>query len=564
MSASNWYVELVSLFFDRFKIRTLVFMGMVFFIALMLFASLFALYQLGRTMGDLSMAAEQSAEIRHVVEQVEEDSLKASLVASKLSEDMNQTLVRMLRTNVADMGLIQAAFEKMVQNLNNLIESGEEDPTMLMLEIEDIYEQLRKESLPRVRSIVTEFNKAADEGAKEARVAGELQSFAETFKEKSVRAASAASDIEQESALSVERAEGNRQLLLGIIVVSVVLVFITSFNTYLVINRPISLMRERIKDIAEGEGDLTKRLKDDTNNELGELSRWFNLFMDKLQALVGNVKDSTGKMAEAASQMLEMAEESSAGVQHQKTKTEEIVAAMQGLSTTINGVAESAVEAEQATESAEHESVKGSDDLQKTISSITSLAEEIDTAANIINGFQKDSEDIGGVLGVIKSIAEQTNLLALNAAIEAARAGEQGRGFAVVADEVRTLATRTQESTQEIQAIIIRLQTGAEQAVEAMDSGRKRGHETVQQAEQAGVSLSSITHAVNVISGINTRIAEAMEQQLQVASGVSDGIDTINQVSEETADRVEQTSRQGHAVSELAQELQGSVRRFKV
>ncbi|MCU7936194.1 MAG: methyl-accepting chemotaxis protein [Candidatus Thiodiazotropha sp. (ex Dulcina madagascariensis)] len=564
MSVSSWYAATISLFFERFKIRTLLFLGMAFFIALMLFATLFALYQLGRTMDDLSKAAGQAAGIRVVVEEVEGGSKIASSSASKLSQDMNQTLVKMLRTNVSDMGLIRSAFEKMVKNLNTLIESGEEDSTMLMLEIEDIYEQLRRESLPRVRSIVSEFEKAAVEGDRQAKVAKELQSFAETFKEQSVKAAGASAVIEQDSALSMRRAEENMRLLMIIIAASVVFVFITSFNTYLVINRPILLMRERIKDIAEGEGDLTKRLNENANNELGELSHWFNVFMDKLQALVGNVKDSTGKMADAASQMLEMTEESSSGVLHQKSKTEEIVHAMQNLSVTVDGVAESAAEADQATGSAEKESVKGSEDLRKTIGSITSLADEIDTAANIINGFQKDSEDIGGVLDVIKGIAEQTNLLALNAAIEAARAGEQGRGFAVVADEVRTLATRTQESTQEIQAIIIRLQSGAEKAVDAMNSGRTRGHETAQQAQQAGVSLESITHAIDVISAINSKIASTTDDQRQVASDVNEGINTISQVSEQTAARAEQTSQQGHAVSQLAQELQASVKQFKV
>ncbi|MES9827160.1 MAG: methyl-accepting chemotaxis protein [Candidatus Thiodiazotropha sp.] len=564
MSISSWYVATVSLVFERFKIRTLVFIGMAFFIALMLFTTLFALYQLGRTTDDLSKAAEQAVDIRNVVEEVEDGSIVASSSASKLSDDMNSTLLNMLKTNVSDMAQIQSAFEKMVKNLNTLIEGEEDDPTMLMLEIEDIYEQVRRESLPRVRSIVGEFKKAAQEGARQASVAKDLQLLAETFKEKSVKAAAASEVIEQDSATSVQKAEQSVQLLILIIAVSVVFVFITSFNTYLVINRPISLMRERIKDIAEGEGDLTKRLNADAKNELGELSHWFNVFMDKLQTLIQNVKESSGKMTDAASQMLEMTEKSSAGVLHQKTKTEEIVHAMQNLSLTVESVAESAAAADKATDSAEKESLNGREDLRMTINSITTLAEEIDTAASIINGFQKDSEDIGGVLDVIKGIAEQTNLLALNAAIEAARAGEQGRGFAVVADEVRTLATRTQESTQEIQEIIIRLQSGAEQAVTAMNSGRSRGHETAQQAKQAGVSLESITQAVNQISAVNSKITDATVDQRNVASDVNDGINTINQVAEQTATRAEQTTRQGEVVSLLAQELNTSVKQFRV
>ncbi|MET0073435.1 MAG: HAMP domain-containing methyl-accepting chemotaxis protein [Candidatus Thiodiazotropha lotti] len=564
MSISSWYIAAVNLLFERFKIRTLVFMGMTFFILLMLFSTLFALYQLGRTTDNLTKAAEQAADIRVIVAEVEEGSIVASSSASKLSDDMNSKLLSMLKTNVSDMGQIQSTFEKMVKNLNALIESEEEDSTMLMLEIEDIYEQVRRESLPRVRSIVVEFEKAAQEGTLQANVAKDLQRLAETFKEKSVEAASASKVIEQDWAASVLSAEKSVQLLILIIIVSVIFVFITSFNTNLVINRPINLMSERIKDIAQGEGDLTKRLNEDANNELGELSHWFNVFMDKLQVLVENVKESSGKMNGAAFQMLEMTEQSSAGVLHQKQQTEEMVHAMQNLSSTVEDVANNASAADKATDSAETESAKGKEDLRMTINSITTLAQEIDTAANIINGFKKDSEDIGGVLGVIKGIAEQTNLLALNAAIEAARAGEQGRGFAVVADEVRTLATRTQESTEEIQEIIIRLQTGAEQAVNAMNSGRARGHETAEQAQQAGVSLESITRAINEISSVNSKITASTVDQRSVTADVNEGINTINQVAEQTATRAEQTTKQGEVVSQLAQELNTSVKQFQV
>ncbi|MCG7920510.1 MAG: methyl-accepting chemotaxis protein [Candidatus Thiodiazotropha lotti] len=564
MSISSWYIAAVNLLFERFKIRTLVFMGMTFFILLMLFSTLFALYQLGRTTDNLTKAAEQAADIRVIVAEVEEGSIVASSSASKLSDDMNSKLLSMLKTNVSDMGQIQSTFEKMVKNLNALIESEEEDSTMLMLEIEDIYEQVRRESLPRVRSIVVEFEKAAQEGTLQANVAKDLQRLAETFKEKSVEAASASKVIEQDSAASVLSAEKSVQLLILIIIVSVIFVFITSFNTNLVINRPINLMSERIKDIAQGEGDLTKRLNEDANNELGELSHWFNVFMDKLQVLVENVKESSGKMNGAAFQMLEMTEQSSAGVLHQKQQTEEMVHAMQNLSSTVEDVANNASAADKATDSAETESAKGKEDLRMTINSITTLAQEIDTAANIINGFKKDSEDIGGVLGVIKGIAEQTNLLALNAAIEAARAGEQGRGFAVVADEVRTLATQTQESTEEIQEIIIRLQTGAEQAVNAMNSGRARGHETAEQAQQAGVSLESITRAINEISSVNSKITASTVDQRSVTADVNEGINTINQVAEQTATRAEQTTKQGEVVSQLAQELNTSVKQFQV
>jgi methyl-accepting chemotaxis protein len=202
--------------------------------------------------------------------------------------------------------------------------------------------------------------------------------------------------------------------------------------------------------------------------------------------------------------------------------------------------------------------------VRNSVNGIRSLAENVEEAAGVIHRLEQDSEQIGTILDVIRGIADQTNLLALNAAIEAARAGEQGRGFAVVADEVRTLAQRTQQSTQEIQAMIEQLQEGSRNAVQVMELGRQRTEESVDLSSRAGTSLDAITSAVSRITDMNLQIASAAQEQSTVAEEMARNINQISEVSDETSHGAQQTEDASQQLSQLASELQTLVQQFKV
>jgi methyl-accepting chemotaxis protein len=331
-----------------------------------------------------------------------------------------------------------------------------------------------------------------------------------------------------------------------------------------VVVKPLQVMKERVKDIAEGEGDLTKRLDETSNDEMGELAHWFNAFAGKLRDLVMEITGFTGKLASSAEEMAALTEQTSAGVKRQQGETDQVATAMNEMSATVQEVARSASSAANAAHQADEEAGQGKRVVSETIEAIDSLAGEVEKASQVIQKLEQDSTGIGVVLDVIKGIAEQTNLLALNAAIEAARAGEQGRGFAVVADEVRTLAQRTQQSTQEIRQMIERLQAGAKDAVKVMQEGKSGAQKSVEQAAKAGASLEAITKVVSTITDMNTQIASAAEEQSAVAEEINRNIVSISQIAGQTAQDAQQVASSNKNFAKLAVQLQSLVGHFKV
>jgi len=354
----------------------------------------------------------------------------------------------------------------------------------------------------------------------------------------------------------------NIALLVGLVAMVVglmVAVFITRGIT-----RPVHQAMTAMEDIAEGEGDLTRRLEEQGNNEISMLARSFNKFAEKVRMVVADVTRHTEEVAAASEEMSNITKLTNDGVNKQRSEIDQVASAMNEMTATVQEVAKNATEASTSASNADEEAVGGKRIVLATIEAINSLAGEVDTATGVIKQLESQSENIGGVLDVIKGIAEQTNLLALNAAIEAARAGEQGRGFAVVADEVRTLASRTQESTQEIEAMIVQLQTGARDAVVAMEKGHHAAQASVEQAAEAGTSLEKITSAVATISDMNTQIASAAEEQSSVAEEINRNVVNINSMAEDVTHGAEQTSTSSGALAELASQLQSLVRQFKI
>lgn len=327
--------------------------------------------------------------------------------------------------------------------------------------------------------------------------------------------------------------------------------------------KPLCTAAERLNAISSGDGDLTQRLPVSGQDELSDLSRAFNLFVDKIQDLVQDIVRATAQLNTAAEQLFAISGDTTQRVMRQQSETDQVATAMNEMTSTVQDVARSANDAARSAQQADEEAAAGRSVVNKSIESINHLANEIEDAAGVIGRLSTDSEDIGKVLDVIRGIAEQTNLLALNAAIEAARAGEQGRGFAVVADEVRTLASRTQASTQEIQQMIQRLQENASSAVTAMEQGRGQARASVTQASLAGDSLAAITRSVATISDMNTQIASAAEEQSAVSEEINRNVVNISQAVDGTADGMTRISQSSEALRDLAVTLRNKLGRFK-
>jgi methyl-accepting chemotaxis protein len=330
------------------------------------------------------------------------------------------------------------------------------------------------------------------------------------------------------------------------------------------ITLPLGKAVEVAKRIAEG--DLTVQLNPDATAKCETIQLLVAVkgMLNRLHAIIGQVTASTAQLASAAEEMATVTTQASEGVQRQQSETDQVATAMNEMTTTVQDVARNTAQAAEAAQRAAQEANSGKQVVTQTLATIDNLANEVEKVAAVIQALETDTGNIGMVLDVIKGIAEQTNLLALNAAIEAARAGDQGRGFAVVADEVRTLASRTQKSTQEIHDMIGRLQSSAAQAVQAMQTGRARAQESVQQAAKAGASLGTITSAVSTISDMNTQIASAAEEQSSVAEEMNRNIVAIRDVAEQTARGAHQTSRATDELSRLSSELQALVGQFKI
>lgn len=322
-----------------------------------------------------------------------------------------------------------------------------------------------------------------------------------------------------------------------------------------------------IKSVTEltnkmAKGDLSSRLVIRSKDEMQQIAADFNTMAEIFESLILEIKTSTLQLASASEEFAVISKESATNLSRQSRETTEVATAMNEMTMTVQEVAKSANDAAEAAEHADAESSAGKKIVEETSESIACLAQEVENAAGVIELLANDSSEISKVLDVIKDIAEQTNLLALNAAIEAARAGEQGRGFAVVADEVRTLASRTQESTQEIENMIARLQNGAKDAVSVMQSGKTQAQAGAEQTTHGSTALEAITRAVGVIHQMNLQIASASEQQNATVEEINKNILNINELSEQTSISAEQSKSSSEELSRLAISLQELIERF--
>ncbi|GLK89500.1 chemotaxis transducer [Pseudomonas turukhanskensis] len=350
----------------------------------------------------------------------------------------------------------------------------------------------------------------------------------------------------------------------GIVGVGLLVCLILVVGFPILVTRPLENLLHRIEQIADGDGDLRVRLDVLSRDELGKLSLAFNRFLDKLQPLIKEVGRVTGEVAASAQSLAGMAAANDRLISSEHAAVDQVSTAATEMSAAVNEVARNAQNAADAARSAETQSREGAQVVGATITAMRQLAHEVESASGTIQTLEQETANIGAVLAVIKGIAEQTNLLALNAAIEAARAGEQGRGFAVVADEVRALAARTQDSTKDIQNMIERLQVGVQNAVKAMDSGSIKARDSVDRAAGVDQILSESSDSVGRINDMAAQIATACEEQSSVTEEIARNISDIRELSNEAAATSEKSTEASQRLSELSSGLAKLVGSFRV
>ncbi|KLV06239.1 chemotaxis protein [Photobacterium aquae] len=330
------------------------------------------------------------------------------------------------------------------------------------------------------------------------------------------------------------------------------------------ITRPITRLADVFKDLGEGEGDLRHRIDVDGNDEIAQLSNGFNSFISKIHASVRDVAETGNSLREAAEAVAQQAEFTLDNSHSQRDRTLQVVTAINQMGATVNEIACNAAQAAEATQNAEAETQTGHAVVGQARDAINQLSRDVIQVSEVIESLANNTQAIGSILDVIRGISDQTNLLALNAAIEAARAGEQGRGFAVVADEVRSLASRTADSTDEIQSMINRLQEEAGNAVNAMVQSRQLSAEGVSAADEASAALDSIAERITLIADMNTQVATATEEQSTVVNNIHGNIEEINDTTHRTTDTAGELAQSSQNLRALSQRLDSMVGTFKL
>ncbi|AYC34683.1 methyl-accepting chemotaxis protein [Pseudomonas cavernae] len=348
--------------------------------------------------------------------------------------------------------------------------------------------------------------------------------------------------------------------------VMVLLLIVIAVIGIIAIRRKVSgaLLRLSAEVSRVAEGELATNLDARSAGEFGMLSHAFSQMVGKLREIVSNVVHSSSQLSVSAAQLTSITSTTQDNIKQQELHTVEVATAITEMAATVQEVARNSAHTADAAQEADRAANSGRQVVEQMVGTIQRLSGEIGQAAEVVQALAANTANIGGILDVIRGIADQTNLLALNAAIEAARAGEQGRGFAVVADEVRSLAKRTQDSTQEIQGMIERLQEGAQQAVSVMTQSRAQAETGARQADDAGQALASITHSNRVISEMAVQIASAAEEQAAVAQDISQRIELIRDLASSNAAGSDQVNSANQSLAELAELLHAQVRYFNL
>ncbi|QYJ78111.1 methyl-accepting chemotaxis protein [Shewanella acanthi] len=364
-----------------------------------------------------------------------------------------------------------------------------------------------------------------------------------------------------------DNVHGIYQSSISIFIIFAVLAMLISIAIGLWVNRsvmnPISDIVNKLKTVRQ-DSDLTVKFKTFNDDELGQISSSLTQVIEHLRGILHSIAEAASTVNQSANELSSFTQETNKRMEQQQAETEQTATAMNEMTATVAEVAQSAAAAADSAKDADNYAANGNNIVMQSINSMSQLSAQIQQTAQVIGVLSNESQNIGRVLDVIKGIAEQTNLLALNAAIEAARAGEQGRGFAVVADEVRTLAQRTQQSTQEIETMIATLQQGVKEAVNAMEEGIKQVEDANQKTNQAGFALTEIVTSVDKITELNTHIATAAEEQSSVAESINRSIIAISDIAEFSTASAVELSESVINLTKLASSMRNQVSAFRL
>ena len=529
------------------------FLGFACIGALMLFLGVFALNQMGKIRGATEDITLRSVPSIRALDDFTQLTLRLRVLSYRLltnrEPEVQQKTLEAFELRNQQIRAAQSVYEKLIDSREE--RSAYDDYVRLLGQYRQIEERMK--SLSRnnqIEELRTLLNT-------------ELLSNSEAVNAVLTRLLdinnSMANDSNQKAAEQYDSAFG---LVVALLVLATALTMLFAWLLTRSITLPIAQALDAAENIAEG--NLTQPIKVDGDDEAGRLLRAMNKMQEKLRDTLQRISGSATQLASAAEELNAVTDESARGLTQQNNEIEQAATAVNEMTSAVEEVARNAVSTSEASKNATASAGDGRDLVQETVSAIERMSGDVQGTATLIGALAEESRDIGKVLDVIRGLADQTNLLALNAAIEAARAGEAGRGFAVVADEVRALAHRTQQSTSEIERMIGSIQAGTEQAVDSMRNSTERAESTLNIAKGAGMSLDTINSAIIEINERNLVIASAAEEQAQVAREVDRNLVNIRDLSVQSATGASQTSAASSELSRLAVDLNGMVGRFRL
>ena len=532
-----------------------------------------AIYSFGNLSSGFSNIVEKSS---MGVENSRKSKVEVTTVNSNLTKISSEMLLLVDDINNTNMNV--RVLEKKFKELSSTLNELTEEITYIG---EDIPDGLAKDTLEDVTDSVGDIEEIMQREALVSlvNVVAKMKSFTENVNKQVKSINQLSEDLNKVNGLSVDVVEANQSInelskdfegeislsknsIFLVLLIATLICIIGSTVLIRTITKPLRNVSTALKDISEGEGDLTKRLNLTSQDEIGVLANSFDLFVDKIQFIISNTKKVSLSLKTLAAQVEELSQTSFESLESEKDQLHLVVTAMTEMSATSKDVAKHVAETSVAAQKANKNAENGSEVVQNTIKVISDLKHEIINVSESITELADNSKNVGSVVEVIDSIAEQTNLLALNAAIEAARAGEQGRGFAVVADEVRSLAARTQQSTQEIRKKIDELQDSANKAVVMMENSKTKTEQGVIEAGHVGESISTIITGISIITDMSAQIATAAGEQSNVAVEMDENLISINNAVDSTSNVADKSLKSANELVEMSLELEGLIEKF--